>query len=124
MYHVSTQGIDERMINVHYYYLKQGPKYAMLGSFQRHDAEPIWVFFECTDNNNNHQSIYSNSYSAKSCWRAYSKHTHAHTDTHKHTDNTQLNLQTTNRDLKGRKIAQRRKYGMSIVLRRKKILEV
>ena len=22
MYHVSTQGVDERMINVHYYYLK------------------------------------------------------------------------------------------------------
>ena len=44
MYHVSAQGIDECMINVHYYYLKQGPKYAMLGSFQRHDAEPIWAF--------------------------------------------------------------------------------
>ena len=24
MYHVSAQGVDERMINVHYYYLGQG----------------------------------------------------------------------------------------------------
>ena len=48
MYHVSAQGVDERMINVHYYYLKQAPKYAMFGSFVRHDAEPIWAFSECT----------------------------------------------------------------------------
>ena len=27
MYHVSAQGVDERMINVHYYYYKRvGPK--------------------------------------------------------------------------------------------------
>ena len=26
MYHVSAQGVDERMINVHYYYLKQKQK--------------------------------------------------------------------------------------------------
>ena len=26
MYHVSAQGIDERMINVHYYYIKSSPK--------------------------------------------------------------------------------------------------
>ena len=41
---MSAQGVDERMTNVHYYYLKQGPKYAMSGSFRRHDAEPIWAF--------------------------------------------------------------------------------
>ena len=27
MYHVSTQGVDERMINVHYYYYQIGVDY-------------------------------------------------------------------------------------------------
>ena len=27
MYHVSTQGVDERIINVHYYYWKENKNY-------------------------------------------------------------------------------------------------
>ena len=34
MYHVSAQGVDERRINVHYYYLD----YFRLGDFVQHEA--------------------------------------------------------------------------------------
>ena len=48
MYHVSAQGIDERMINVHYYYLHQELR-ANSSCVQAHykeETEPVAIFNE------------------------------------------------------------------------------
>ena len=55
MYHVSTQGIDELMINVHYYYIHQRDSSNLSLSKQEHI--PISMIREKVLSNQEHMSI-------------------------------------------------------------------
>ena len=52
MYRVSTQGIDERMINVHYYYYSHKVLYMSLDLVKllKHGAPYPWCYLGCLSN--------------------------------------------------------------------------